>query len=673
MSKEVSEFYESILNDLFNNVVDIISYNVELSTVFDFKKCDLLLISSTSYDLGKNNKLQEYIPRNIPCVMSRVTFTKEAIDILKKYPYQTKAILVNQNKHMAMESISQLYHLGISNIEFEPYYPEISQVPKVDLAFAPGEIRYIPDNISKKVNLGCRKLSSETISEIALKLNYPEFLESIKFKNYEKSLASVDYSIGKLSFHSVTLENILNGIINSLKTGIVVTDENNTIKIVNSEVLDILQLNEKQMIGQYANKILSFINIDSCNDKYSYKEPKLVHYKNLNINVEIIPLYVKNQYIGSFTVIEKFEENERRQNNLRLQLYSRGYSAKYTFEDIVGESCKINNAKTIAKRMSKNDSSVLLEGESGTGKELFAHSIHNASLRKNNPFIAVNCAALPETLLESELFGYESGAFTGAKKGGKSGIFEYANGGTIFLDEIENMSTSLQAKLLRVLQEHEVVRIGSNYAIAVDVRIISASNVNLFDLMQKGKFRSDLYYRLSVMPIVIPPLRERIGDIPVLIKYFQNTMNTSFSFSREAEKSLANYIWPGNVRELRNCVEYLKCMNLGIVYPEDLPRGITNLSNTHTETEATIKMDNESIDRIVLKSIEFLSHNGKTAGRQNINEYCNIQGVKISEYYIKNSLKRLSNCGLIKINIGRRGSCITNNGKKYLNSEYNYH
>ncbi len=238
---------------------------------------------------------------------------------------------------------------------------------------------------------------------------------------------------------------------------------------------------------------------------------------------------------------------------------------KYNFDDIIGNSSALKQVKDLAMNISKGMSSVLLFGETGTGKELFAQSIHNYSDRRTCPFVAINCGALPASLIESNLFGYEKGAFTGANKEGYKGAFEQANGGTVFLDEISELEIGLQAKLLRVLQEREVLRIGGTLPIPIDVRIIASSNKDLMQLCQKKEFRQDLYYRINVLNLVIPPLNRRKKDIPELTKHFIIKYNQLFglyvtSTSSEAMKILLRYPWPGNIRELQNCIEY--AMNL---------------------------------------------------------------------------------------------------------------
>ncbi|MFL6517143.1 MAG: sigma-54 interaction domain-containing protein, partial [Bacillus sp. (in: firmicutes)] len=234
--------------------------------------------------------------------------------------------------------------------------------------------------------------------------------------------------------------------------------------------------------------------------------------------------------------------------------------SKYQFNDLIGKSSTFLATKKLAERISGSNSSVLLIGDSGTGKELFAHAIHNSSMRASLPFVAINCASIPEHLLESELFGYDDGAFTGAKKGGKKGQFEIANNGTLFLDEIGDMPLSMQSKLLRVLQEKEIQRVGGQKSIAVDVRIIAATHRDLEMLVEEGKFRQDLYYRLNVIKIEIPPLRERKEDIPLISQSLLKKLEGKFyrkgiELSTVVEERLMEHSWPGNIRELENVLE----------------------------------------------------------------------------------------------------------------------
>ena len=233
---------------------------------------------------------------------------------------------------------------------------------------------------------------------------------------------------------------------------------------------------------------------------------------------------------------------------------------KVDFSDIVGESKAIQDVISFSYKIADSDSTVLIRGESGTGKELFARAIHNQSSRRNGPFVAINCGAIPETLLESELFGYEDGAFTGAKKGGQVGKCQLANGGTLFLDEVGDIPIFLQVKFLRMLQERTIERVGGNKNIPIDIRVIAATNRNLETMIENNEFRSDLYYRLNVIPIFIPPLRERSEDILIISKHFMEKYSALlrknvYDMTPQAAKILTNYDWPGNIRELENTIE----------------------------------------------------------------------------------------------------------------------
>lgn len=279
------------------------------------------------------------------------------------------------------------------------------------------------------------------------------------------------------------------------------------------------------------------------------------------------------------------EDQVQKSQNL-LKEMKKYQNVRYNFSDIIGNSHEMKRAKEVANIAAKSNSNVLILGETGTGKEMFAQSIHNASERFNKPFVPINCAAIPENLMESNFFGYEDGAFTGAKRGGSIGAFEQANGGTLFLDEISEMHMDLQSKILRVLQEREVTRIGSNKTIELDIRVISASNKDLAILIKEGKFRQDLYYRLNVLDIQLPAIRYIKEDIPILVYNAIKKMNRTFGkfvegIDDDALNAIINHSWPGNVRELMNCIE--KVFNIIgneiIIKVEHLPRNIRERFN----------------------------------------------------------------------------------------------
>lgn len=296
------------------------------------------------------------------------------------------------------------------------------------------------------------------------------------------------------------------------------------------------------------------------------------------IPVAVTPILKNNEVSGSVCRSIFTDMTEARESIARIQKLDelrksdqypkRVSGCKFSIDDIIGQSKTIAYAKKKALRVAEGDSTILITGESGTGKELFAHAIHMASLRRGGPFVRVNCAGIPESLLESELFGYEPGSFTGAGKEGKPGKFELAHNGTIFLDEAGDMSMGMQAKLLRVIQENEIERVGGSSIYEVDVRIICATNRDLWDMVNKGQFREDLYYRLDVVNIHVPPLRERIGDIPFLVEHFipiinKRTHSNVRVVSQEVMDYFLSYDWPGNVRELKNVLEGAMNLNIG--------------------------------------------------------------------------------------------------------------
>lgn len=287
------------------------------------------------------------------------------------------------------------------------------------------------------------------------------------------------------------------------------------------------------------------------------------------------PVYTDGVYCGGVALIQEVSHLQKLEQKVRKNLYNKGHVARYCLNDVIHRSLATRQLIETAREYAKSPSTILIQGESGTGKEIFAQSIHRESRYSDGPFVGINCTALPENLLESELFGYGEGAFTGARKGGKPGLFEIAHRGTLFLDEIGEIPTSVQARLLRVLEEKSVMRIGQETNIPIDVRIICATNRNLEKMVQEGQFREDLYYRLNVLRLELLPLRERREDIPVLIDHFLHILPESLGlpcpvFSAEAREVLVNYYFPGNIRELRNIMERLVVISRGgIVRRED--------------------------------------------------------------------------------------------------------
>lgn len=383
-------------------------------------------------------------------------------------------------------------------------------------------------------------------------------------------------------------------LLDNLAVGILIINLDETVLFVNKKYTQITGVKYDEIVLKKITKIRPGAQlgnvVNTGNEQYNL--PRIEGNKKYFVDLSV--LKINGNKVGGITIMKdyedakiiseqlKFFENKYREMENTLQSK---FSAKYTFNDIIGKSRQIAATNTLAKKIATSDANVLITGNTGVGKELYAQSIHNYSNRSNKPFIDINCATIPLSLIESELFGYVSGSFTGANKGGKIGIFELAKGGTIFLDEVENMSYDLQTKLLRVLQENRIRKIGSNSYIDIDVRVISATNISLERLIKENKFREDLYYRLCVLPINIPDLKFRNGDIRLLVDYYlkkyNNRNHTNIVISDEVYSMFYKYDWPGNVRELQNAIEYMSSIvENSVIDIDDLPHKIKYINSS---------------------------------------------------------------------------------------------
>lgn len=380
--------------------------------------------------------------------------------------------------------------------------------------------------------------------------------------------------------------------LDSINDGIITFDNSGKVTHANRVASQLLKVPNESLIGcsidqiVTGNNLVGFIRAGNSIKHQEYIFPGTVPVHCL---ISIKPIYNRDAIAGGVLSLSDIRDIRTVVNEIV------GMHGSTTFEVIIGESEEIVQIKQQAMKIAQSDSTVLIQGESGTGKEVLARAIHSASSRGKGSFVAINCAAIPEMLLESELFGYEQGAFTGAQKGGKQGKFELADGGTLFLDEIGDMPLHLQVKLLRVLQERSFERVGGTRTIPLDIRIIAATNQDLETKVRLKEFRGDLYYRLNVIPLVIPPLRERRKDIIILSKYFLQNYNHKLKkeiggFTPTALDILSNYSWPGNVRELENAVEYAVNIETGKYIREtSLPKRITEKSTQNRSLKDKIR------------------------------------------------------------------------------------
>ncbi|MCC0630519.1 MULTISPECIES: sigma 54-interacting transcriptional regulator [unclassified Clostridioides] len=426
----------------------------------------------------------------------------------------------------------------------------------------------------------------------------------LKFVNHICDLISMKIEEHEASKNSSRKMDMMIEIIENVEKGVIILDINSKISYINNIALKKLDI-EKEI----RENIVNIVSVESSSNGHELLEIDIDN-KIYNINAKIIPVYPYINQYDKIIIFDKTYINHKGHGKVNS-----GWGNS-DIDSIIGNSEAMVKVKERTKKLAKSNSTVLITGESGTGKELIARAIHAEGSRWNKPFIAINCAAIPENLLESELFGYIKGAFSGANSGGKVGKFELANEGVIFLDEMGDLSMPLQAKLLRVLQERKFARIGSNKLIDLDIRVIAATNKNLLKLVNEGKFRDDLYYRLNVIPINLPPLRERKDDIEAIMMKFASKYSLELGIQlnkieENVMNMLINYNWPGNIRELENAVEYM--MNLvgddGIIYKDMLPLDILNYYNINGNVckSTNVTFEDDIVEGIVENQEKILS------------------------------------------------------------------
>lgn len=696
MSREAAEQYKENVGMVFTEAAlqtEIAAVGVDAIP----QDADLYLVSKgyiescTGAELGA----QMNFPEGVPVLDLSVDFRKNEVQPLFDLPQGTRCLLVNSTEMLAMECISDLHNLmGIYHLVLIPYAGETWFADRIpEYAITVGETEMVPDNVSHIINLGIRWVSPETMVEIAVNLKHEEVLESENFEKYRAQFVGSSVKVSELIAGSSYYRNIFHLMVECLEDGIIGINQEQKIFCANRKAVEILGMEAEVLIGKEFYKALPF-TWDMPQFEQGESFSFTTRYKGIVLTIFVNPMQQGNVVKGLILVIKRFFEQEKKQNRARLQLLERGYHAKYSFEDIVGESSELKRVCQLAKKMAMSDSTILITGETGTGKELLASAIHNASPRKDEAYIAINCSAMSDNLLESELFGYDEGAFTGAKKSGKPGFFEFAHRGTLFLDEIEDMSPALQLKLLRVLQEKEIMHIGGDRIIKVDVRIIAATNQNLEELVQLGKIRKDLYYRLNTLQLELPPLRERREDIMPLLYHFMRDYYPRFHISEEAARRLRQHKWDGNVRELQNCAEYFACMQKEIIEEEDLPKYMRNCVLTQPfdepseltaeegqangsirqqenemahESKIKLEMNLQERDRLEVMQVLYGCHlKHQRAGRKSISAALLKKDIFMSEQQVRRVLSELEQENLVYVAKGRRGTCLTAEGLKYL-------
>ena len=531
---------------------------------------------------------------NVPVIPMNMKSTDllRAIEIAKKY--SKKVVLILGDNEVSFDYVGwrNVISTEITEEWFESKYEIRSKV-----------VKYIDKKDEVVIvggGLACSFARQYGIDSVFATASDESIREAVE---YCKKLLD---TLGEEKFNNEVLRNILDGI----KDGVIAIDSNGSIILYNESAKNMLKVERKCALNKYILDVFPKMEwmLDCLHEKEDVEDRKIRNINNLIVNTRTTLIKVDNSTYGVLGIIQDITKLQNLERKIRFDLNQKGLYAKYTFDDFL-----FKEFIEEAKKIGKSDYTTLLYGESGSGKEIIAHSIHNISKRKDRPFVAINCATIAENLLESELFGYEEGAFTGARKGGKRGLFELAHGGTLFLDEINSLSFNIQTKLLRVIEERQIMRIGSDYIIPLDIRIIAATNESLTEKIVMGTFRADLFYRLSSLEINIPPLRDRREDIIPLFNNFVNevlkddglnginSIDENFVLTKDEMDKLYNYSWPGNVRELKTIAQkYVVTGKIKLRQDRDfktkklLPN--SEVDKFNSETTASVEVQDESIN-----------------------------------------------------------------------------
>ncbi|HGM3506857.1 TPA: sigma-54 interaction domain-containing protein [Clostridioides difficile] len=652
-------FLNKNLELIFKDKVMIKNYYLNKITEKESIKGDIILVMIDDRVL----KIKKYVKDVSKIITINRSIKQKDIYKLFSLPEGIDVLVVNDNNHTILETISNLCNIGINHLNFIPYNPN-EEYRHIKIAITPGEADLVPKYIEEVIDLGHRYIDSSTFIQIIAKLKLDDKEITDRLIKYTDEVISL-YSGINTKYKELTIKaDELNSIINLSNLGMAMVSDKGNVIICNNSLSDILDI-QNDIIGQNVAE-LENENIKKI-FRLSKAHDEVIKFNNKYLNVNKYNIESFGRVTGYYFCIQEITYIRKLEQNLSKKLREKGQVARYTFDDIKTVSLKMERTKELGMKIAESDYTVLITGESGTGKELMAQSIHNASPRHSQPFIAINCAAMPENLLESELFGYEEGAFTGALRGGKKGLFEQANNGTIFLDEIGDMPIYLQSKLLRVLQENQVMRVGGENVIDIDVRVIAATNKNLLEMIKKDRFRADLYYRINVLPINIPPLRERKEDIEVMLKYF---MKKKRVISQEVQDIINAYEWPGNIRELKNTAMYINIMSSeNVILINDLPHNLLNITEDFSKEISTLK-DRTSIEKVklVMGCLKNASNLNKNIGRNGIVNSINELGYNITEGEVRGILNILKELDLIICESGRKGSELNRRGKNILNS-----
>lgn len=565
-------FFAQQLRAHLDSLVEIDGYSLEDGLPERIEAT--LVVASTDEVLRKARPL---IAPGTPAIIARRGVASTKIEEVLYLPKGSRVLVVSRELSAAQETADILRNLGMDHVEYLPWTPGLP-VPAAGVAVTPGATHLVPPEIGRIINIGLRPLDLSTLMDIVLTCGISkDVVNSISFE-YTRTMVRLNQRLLAALTDVKESTARLEVLMGSLDEGVLYLDRSGIVVVCNRSAQELLGLSEKTLKGKSLSAVIGREIIEETLSS-GIGNHVVVEIGLRKASISTIPVKKHDELSGAICVIRDISAVNQLEREIAKSLQS-GHVARYTVEDILGESAAAKRLVDRIRRIAETDLTVLITGESGVGKEVAAQAIHNLSSRRNGPFVAVNFAALPESLAESELFGYEEGAFTGARRGGRRGYFEEAHKGTIFLDEIGDASPAAQASLLRVLQEKRIMRVGGSKVIPLDFRVIAATNRSLLEMVAQGKFRRDLYYRLNVLNLAIPPLRERREDIPQLLHYFLSRWGARPNMARDVLEILVNHKWPGNVRELESVAANLAlAAKGGRLSVDDLPETLFDMSS----------------------------------------------------------------------------------------------
>lgn len=610
------------------------------------RSCPLILVTS---DLV-GRMIAKNLSSGQKLIVARRTMSYEFIEPVFSLQETTDILLVNDTEESCTESIAQLKSQGFHSFTFHPYYPGIKEYRTCDVSITPGEPHLVPEGVKQVINIGHRQVDITTITEVMAQLEILEDAGAVASSEFVSEIVHLTRYLSTLNRKLDRSNLLLTTIFDKYSKALMFCDPYGTITYANEKMKWIFN-------GEHISDLMG-----EGTALNQLGEEEIVE---IGGNLFIVSVdQVENQegVICYLVECRNYDSFRRLDTALRSKIQHHRFIPRHVFEDLSSKNPEVTRMIDMAKRMAKSDSTILIQGESGTGKELLAQAIHNGSGRAGQAFVPVNFAALSPSILESELFGYVEGAYTGAKKGGKHGLFEEAHGGTIFMDEIGDAPLSLQVKLLRVLQEGVVRRVGGTELVPIDVRVIAATNINLEEKVVEGSFREDLYYRLNVLPLQTHPLRKRREDITSLLLSYLNVHSEEEHyhlhevFTEEALQFLVHHPWPGNIRELTNVVEYV----INIRPPSErielseLPTYLIREAKSRGDSTSALSEEEQ-----VLLTI----YHTYGIGRRKMVDQLRQKGMLIGESKVKSIIQELKERGWITIHKGARGCTVTEEGR----------